>query len=88
MIKAVGAVADGTTLLLLGVNDDDLARLRENQPIEFTMGAIYQAGHQPDVVLLFHKPTDRELETTIEGNIGPDTAVNTVFQRGAFRDQK
>lgn len=61
----------GTDLIVLGLSESNLQRLREGKPIHI-FGAEW---HQPFDILIFWGPTEQAMVKMVEPYIGPNTVV-------------
>jgi len=87
MVKAKAVGPDGRTVIVMGISDGNVARLKAGQPIAFDPAALKIApGTDIGLIALFYAATDQELARTLKTLIGPDTEV-LVVPRGDPRQQ-
>lgn len=73
MIRASAKGRDGKPLLILGLTDQNIERLKAGQPVHVAAGSV-EDGVQVSVVIL-HGPTEHHLMNTLRGFIGLDTRM-------------
>jgi hypothetical protein len=88
MVKAMARLSDGRVLLVLGISDGNIARLKKGEPIYFDAAAVKLNPHEllSAAVTLFYGKDEAELGRTLKTLIGPETEVITV-PRGDERPQ-
>lgn len=67
MLKAVGRKADGTPTLFLGLSEQNLRRLRRDEPIAFGTGEL---GLPAIEVVIFAAPTEEQAEALLRELFG------------------
>jgi hypothetical protein len=81
MIKASARMADGRILLVLGVSEGNLTRLRQGQPIAFDAAAMrFAPGDALGQLVLFYGKDEAELARTMRTLIGPETEIIAIPQ--------
>jgi hypothetical protein len=79
MIKAMATMPDGRVLIVLGISQGNIDRLKQGEPIYFDPAALKIApGTAIGGITLFYGKDDAELGRTIRTLIGPQTNVITV----------
>ena len=79
MVKAKATLADGRVLVVLGISEGNVVRLKAGQPLYFDAAALHiKPGDALGIVTVFYGATEAELERTIHTLIGPQTEVITV----------
>lgn len=88
MVKAMARLSDGRVLLVLGISDGNIARLKNGEPIYFDGAAVKLEPHEVlgAAVTLFYGKDEAELGRTLKTLIGPETNVIAV-PRGDERPQ-
>jgi hypothetical protein len=85
MVKAMARLADGRVLLVLGISDGNIARLKNGEPIYFDSSTMrIEPGLTIGAITVFYGRDEDELARTIRTLIGPRTEV-IVVPRGDER---
>lgn len=76
MVKAKAMGKDGRAMILMGISQNNVDRLREGQPIYFDPASLkIEPGTAIGGITLFYGKDDGELVRTIHTLIGPQTEV-------------
>lgn len=76
MIKASAKMADGQHLLVLGLSDGNLQRLKHGDPIAFDVTALHIPKTETvGKIMIFYGATEEECFRTIRSLIGAGTEV-------------
>jgi hypothetical protein len=87
MIKATGRMPDGRVLMVLGLSEANIQRLKAGEPIYFDMAALkFAPTDRLGAVTVFYGEDEAAMTRTIHGLIGPQTTVIAV-PRGDPRPQ-
>ena len=87
MIKAKATLKDGRVLVVLGLSDANIRRLRNGEPIYFDIGALrMEPTDRLGAITVFAGKDENHLSQTLRSLIGPDTEVIAV-PRGDERPQ-
>lgn len=88
MVKAMARLSDGRVLLVLGISDGNIARLKQGEPIYFDGAAVKLEPHEilGAAVTLFYGKDEAELGRTLKTLISPETEVH-IIPRGDERPQ-
>jgi hypothetical protein len=87
VIKATARMRDGRVLLVIGISDGNVERLKEGEPIYFDPAALrIPPGATIGAITLFYGRDEAELTRMIRTLIGPQTEIITV-PRGDKRPQ-
>jgi hypothetical protein len=79
MVKAKATLADGRTLLVLGISEANVERLKAGDPIYFDAAQLRIAPGEPlGHVTVFYGKDEAELARTIRTLIGPATEVINI----------
>lgn len=73
MIRALFKKDDGTTVVLLGVDDENIRRLTSGKPIQVKSGSV--DPEYKDEIIIVHGSTMEQIEEWLKkaGIIGPST---------------
>lgn len=87
MFKALAKLEDGRFLIVLGISEANVARLKQGQPISFDPMAIkVPRGAEIASITLFYGKDEADLHRQVRTLIGPETTVN-VIPRGSTDPQ-
>ena len=87
MVKAKATGRDGRVIIVMGISEANVIRLKKGEPIYFDPAALKIApGTDIGAITLFYGTTEDELARTLKTLIGPKTEVITV-PRGDERPQ-
>lgn len=87
MVKAMAIGTDGRAVIVLGVSEENIKRIKQGDPIYFDPAALrIVPGTAIGGITLFYGSTDAELTRTLRTLIGPQTDV-IVVPRGDDRQQ-
>lgn len=87
MVKAKATMRDGRVLIVMGISEGNVERLKNGQPIYFDPAALRIApGTTIGAITLFYGADDAELGRTLKTMIGPETEIINV-PRGDERPQ-
>jgi hypothetical protein len=87
MIKATAKLPDGRVLMVLGLSEGNVLRLKAGDPIYFDVGAMKLAPtDRLGAVTVFYGQDEAALANTIRDLIGPTTTIISV-PRGDPRPQ-
>lgn len=79
MVKATAMMADGRALIVMGISEENVKRLKNGQPIYFDPATLKIApGTAVGAITLFYGKDEGELARTIHTLIGPRTDVINV----------
>jgi len=79
LVKAVARLSDGSCLLVLGISQGNVDRLRAGDPIYVDVTALkVPATATISKVTIFYGATEAELARTVRTLIGPETTVFTI----------
>jgi len=79
MVKATAKMSDGRVLIVMGISQGNVARLKHGDPIYFDPAALrIDPGTTIGGITLFYGETEAELERTLRTLIGPQTEVIVV----------
>jgi hypothetical protein len=77
MLKAMARLENGRFLIVLGITDGNVQRMKEGQPIYFDPVSIeIPPGSEIQAITLFYGKDEAELARTVRTLIGPTTKVN------------
>jgi hypothetical protein len=77
MIKASARAHDGRHLVVLGLSEENIRRMRHGQPIYFETTALHiPANETIGRVVVFYGTTEDECLRTIRTLIGPTTRID------------
>lgn len=82
MVKAVARTNDGKLILILGVSEGNVERMKAGEPIYFDMDQLGFPKENIKHVTMFYGKDEGELTRAIKDLIGPETKVN-VIPRGS-----
>ncbi len=87
MVKAMATMADGRVLIVMGISQGNVDRLKHGEPIYFDPAALrIPPGTEIGGITLFYGKDDAELVRTLRTLIGASTEVIAV-PRGDGRPQ-
>lgn len=79
MVKATATLEDGRVLIVLGISELNVVKLKKGEPIYFDPAALKIApGTTIGAITVFYGRDEEELARTIRTLIGPKTDVITV----------
>lgn len=79
MVKATATMPDGRAVIVMGISEDNVKRLKDGQPIYFDPAALKIApGTAVGAITLFYGRTDMDLARILHTAIGLETQVFTV----------
>lgn len=79
MVKCMATMPDGRVLIVLGISEGNVARLKHGEPIYFDPAALKIApGATIGAITLFYGRDEAELARTLKTLIGPQTDVIAV----------
>ena len=83
MLKAMAKLEDGRFLIVLGISEGNVVRLKQGQPISFDPMAI-KVPHGAEIasITLFYGKDEADLHRQVRTLIGPDTTVHVVPRGG------
>ena len=70
MIKGAGQTADGRPVLLIGLSNENIRRLKADDPIRFEMAPM---GLPDCQVVIIYGPTDEQMEARLQSAMTPET---------------
>ncbi len=87
MVKAVATGRDGRAILVMGISQGNVDRLKQGEPIYFDPAAL-RIAHGTEIagITLFYGATDADLTRTLRTFISQKTEVITI-PRGDTRPQ-
>ena len=79
MVKAQAKGRDGRVVIVMGISEDNIVRLKKGEPIYFDPATLKIApGTDIGAISLFYGADDAELARTLKTLIGPATEVIAV----------
>ena len=79
MFKAKAKAGDGRTLVLLGLTDENLKRLKQGQPIDIDTSVLQVApGETVGHICIFYGKDEASIGRELESLIGPQTIVHAI----------
>lgn len=72
MIKALLKKPDGTRVVLAGITNGNVKKMKEGQPLQINLSEL---GLESIEVVIHHRATMRELEADFEKHIGSKTKI-------------
>jgi hypothetical protein len=79
MVKAKATMSDGRAMIVLGISEGNVTRLRRGHPLYFDPSELrIEPGTVIGAITLFYGGTDAELGRTLCSLIGPETEVIVV----------
>jgi hypothetical protein len=85
MVKAMATMPDGRVLIVMGISEGNVERLKKGEPIYFDPAALrIKEGATIGAIALFYGEDEAELTRTLRTLIGPKTDV-IVVPRGDAR---
>ena len=87
MVKAKATLPDGRVMIILGISDGNVERLKQDQPIYFNPAQLRIApGTEIGIITLFYGADEAAMTRTLKTLIGPETEV-LIVPRGDARPQ-
>lgn len=79
MVKAMATMPDGRVLIVMGISEGNVKRLKDGQPIYFDTAALHiTPGTTIGAITLFYGIDEAELGRTLKTLIGPETEIINV----------
>jgi hypothetical protein len=79
MVKATATLADGRVLIVMGISQANIDRLKRGEPIYFDPAQLrIQPGATIGAITMFYGRDEDELARTLKTLIGPTTEVIVV----------
>jgi CRP-like cAMP-binding protein len=79
MVKAQVKLQDGRFLVMLGLSDENIRRMKKGDPIGFDAATLRMGpGDVLGKLVLFYGEDEATLHQLVKGLIGPDTEVLVI----------